>query len=271
MIELLRTHDAVRARLVHALLEEEGIPAETPGLAAMSVMPHLESALVVIVRVPASEIDRARALVAEMERADEEAPGGDYRSVSGEGGTGSAGPARLKRLTILSSFVFPGGAHIHTQRYRDAALVVLGYATVVAAIWARVPASGFLIGAVWLGDVTGGLAATDLANGGPAGSIRLHAPLAAIACVLAWWGLAMGPLLPTLAGAGGRASCRAYVACGVDLDERACLRDAANGVIEVLPPACAECVASEGECDVGARACGAVCSPSGGERPIETL
>jgi hypothetical protein len=262
---LLRTPDAMRARLVRALLEEEGIAVATPGLEHHSLMPHVGSAIEIIVRVPRAELARARALVDEMEREVEEEPvpaeSAPYRE------TAKAKPAplapRLKRVAVVAACIVPGGAHFYVQRYALAAVVIAGYAAVIAAIALAVPAAAFLLPLVWLGDVVGGLEGCDEARDPKSGARwRRFAAPGVLAATAAWAGVALGPLLPTLAGEDARTTCDFERRCAGADDEHACLLRGANDRLDgrVVSPDCAACLRAHPGCDDASARCD-VCWP----------
>jgi hypothetical protein len=131
---LVRTADAMRARMIRALLEEEGIAVATPGLEHHSLMPHVGGAIEIIVRVPQHELARAQRLVLEMEREVEEEPvpseNAPYREAAKKKPTPLS--PRLKRIAVVATFIVPGGGHFYVQRPRRAFVIIAGY---VAAFW----------------------------------------------------------------------------------------------------------------------------------------
>jgi hypothetical protein len=262
---LLRTPDAMRARMVRALLEEEGIPVATPGLEHHSLMPHVGSAIEIVVRVPAGELARARALVEEMEREVEEEPvpaeSAPYRE------TAKTRPAplapRLKRVAVVASCIVPGGGSFYVQRYALGAVTIAGYAAVLGAVIAGVPAAIFFVPVVWLGDVLSGVDGCDEAKDPKSpGRWRRGAPPAAIALLGGWASLALGPLLPTLAGDEGLAQCDYEDRCFGDRSLHACWVAQANQRLDgaTITTACAACLRTHLDCDEAARAC-EVCWP----------
>ncbi len=269
-VVLLRTHDQVRARMVRALLETEGIAVSTPGLEHHSLMPHVGAAIAIVIRVPSRDLERARALVQEMEREVEEEPvpseNAPYREAAKKKAP-TLSP-RLKRIAVVASFIVPGGAHFYVQRPMLAFAVICGYAAAIASMIAWVPYSGYALAVIWLGDVLGGLEGCDVAQGRLGSVWRKGASLGAVALVGAWAFLARGPLLPTLAGTSAAVWCD-YAARCAGRTEQDCLLDATAGAYAELPGACLACMRREHECWTIETRCAAACSPEseGGSDP----
>jgi len=259
---LLRTHDQVRARMVRALLETEGIAVSTPGLEHHSLMPHVGAAIAIVVRVPARDLERARVLVQEMEREVEEEPvpseNAPYREAAKKKAP-TLSP-RLKRIAVVASFIVPGGAHFYVQRPMLAFAVIGGYAAAIASMIAWVPYSGYALAVIWVGDVLGGLEGCDVAQGRPGSVWRKNASLGAVALVVAWAFLARGPLLPTLAGSAAAVWCEYEGRCG-GRTEQACLLDAVMGSYAEPEGACTACLRSERTCEAIEAQCATVCWP----------
>lgn len=249
-VELLRTTDPVRAGLVRGVLEHEGIAVSTPGLEANGVMPHLRNAIEIVVRVPRSELEAARRVVAEMEREVEEEPvaadNAPYREAAKK--RPMAPSPRLKRIAVVAAFVVPGGAHFYVQRTASALLVIAGYAASVAAMIAEVPFAGYLLALVWTADVVGAFGACDAARTGAPIDVRRHAPLGALVGIGAWPGLASSVLLWAFADPASEAWCRYEARCLSDRSERHCLRDAVNYGPALLEASCVRCLQSEASC-----------------------
>lgn len=257
---LLRTPDALRARMVKALLEEEGIVVSTPGLEHNSMLLFAGSAIEVIVRVPRRDLERATALVAEMEREVEAAPdpdgGAPYRD-----GPSRAVPLprpRLKRIAVVATVLFPGGGHFYVQRPWRALLVVAGYAAAIGAIAWSVPLSGYLLLLPLIADVLGAFDGCDVSAGKPATSPHRLAPVVALAVIGAWSVLAPGPLLPWLAGHEGAARCE-WVARCEGVDAQLCLLNTANEVYDAVPGPCASCTERVSDCSESIEVCAEVC------------
>lgn len=266
---LVRTSDAMRARMIRALLEEEGIPVATPGLEHHSLMPHVGAAIEIVVRVPQGELDRAKKLVVEMEREVEEEPvpseNAPYREAA------KKRPAilspRLKRIAVVATFIVPGGGHFYVQRPRRGFVIVAGYLAAFVAMAFEVPSSGYLLAVPWLADVLGAIDGCDVAHGAADTSPRRFAPFAAHALIALWSTLALGPLLPTLAGEESATFC-SYVARCEDRDEQRCLRDAANLGPSLPEPVCLACIEREHVCEAVTESCQAQCWPEPAPRPF---
>ena len=264
-VELLRSTDPVRVGLVRGLLEREGIVVSTPGYEANGVMPHLRNALEIVVRVPRSQREAAQELIDGMRDADDARGAGTAPSARGT--TKPSPSPRLKRIAAAATFVFPGGSHFYVQRYVGGLGVVGGYVLALVAIGLEVPLAGYLLAVPWLADLRGGLDGCDASRvsaeaskGAPSSPVGRAAPWLAIAFVGAWSALALGPLLPALAGSESVAWC-AYLARCEGADERACLVRGANGFGGLAPPHCLECVREEQACALVRERCTA-CWPS---------
>jgi hypothetical protein len=264
-VELLRTTDPVRAGLVRGVLESEGIPASTPGLEASGVMPHLRSAIAIVVRVPRSELERARQIVVEMEQeVDEEPIAADhapYREAA-KRRTAAVAP-RLKRIAVVATFCFPGGGHFYAQRYALGAVVTAAYGLAVAMMVLDVPLSGYFLAVPWTADLVGALDACEASHGGRGRGARRLAPIVALVAIVALAALTRGPLLPTLAGPQSVVLCD-YLARCLDRDEERCLLEAANVGPSLPEPVCLSCIARHDTCDEVALACEAQCWPADG-------
>lgn len=267
-VELLRTTDPVRAGLVRGVLEHEGIAVSTPGLEANGVMPHLRNAIEIVVRVPRSELEAARRVVAEMEREVEEEPvaadNAPYREAAKK--RPMAPSPRLKRVAAAVTFLFPGGGHFYVQRYVGGALVVAGYVLALVAIGFGVPLSGYFLIVPWLGDLSGALHGCEVARGAPDVGPRRLAPLIALAAIVALSALTRGPLLPVLAGDESVLWCDYQARCEGG-DEADCLLRAANVGPSLPEPVCFTCIARHESCDEVRRACETQCWPARAARP----
>lgn len=271
---LLRTSDAMRARMIRALLEEEGIAVATPGLEHHSLMPHVGAAIEIVVRVPGAELARAKKLVEEMEREVEEEPVPSENAPYREAAKKKASPLapRLKRIAMVATFIVPGGGHFYVQRPRRAFVVILGYVAAFAAMWFDVPLSGYLLALPWLADAIGAIDGCDVARGAPDTSPRRFSPLAAHALIAVWSVLALGPLLPTLAGEESVTFC-SYLARCEGRDEHRCLLDAENLGPALPEPVCLACIRREQVCDAVVASCQTQCwpEPEPGREPWNEL
>jgi hypothetical protein len=97
-----------------------------------------------------------------------------------------------------------------------------------------------------------------VAEGAPDASPRRHAAFAAHACIALWSLLALGPLLPTLAGSESVLFCDYAARCEAR-DEQRCLREAANRGPSVPAPACLSCIEREQACEAVREGCQLEC------------
>ncbi len=267
---LVRTSDAMRARMIRALLEEEGIAVSTPGLEHHSLMPHVGAAIEIVVRVPASELARAKKLVTEMEREVEEEPVPSENAPYREAAKKKATPLspRLKRIAVVASFIVPGGGHFYVQRPRRGFVVIAGYVAAFVAMALEVPSSGYLLAVPWISDILGALDGCNVAAGARDTGPRRLAPFAAHGLIALWSLLALGPLLPTLAGEESATFCE-YMANCESADERSCLLDAANRGPVLPMPHCLDCLREDVSCARIRVECQEVCWPEPAPRPYE--
>lgn len=261
-VELLRTNDPLRVGLVRGVLESEGIVVSTPGFEASGVMPHLRSAIVIVVRVPRSQLDLARQIVLEMEQEVDEEPVADENPPYREAAKRRAAPIlpRLKRVAVAATFFFPGGGHFYAQRYALGAVVTAAYGLAVVMVGLEVPLSGYLLVVPWLADLVGALDGCEAARGGRSRAARRLAPVVALGAISALAALARGPLLPTLAGRESVVFCD-YLARCEERDEDRCLLEAANLGPSLPEPACLSCITRHDSCDEVALGCEAQCWP----------
>ncbi|MBN8609217.1 MAG: DUF2007 domain-containing protein [Deltaproteobacteria bacterium] len=267
---LVRTSDAMRARMIRALLEEEGIPVATPGLEHHSLMPHVGAAIEIVVRVPQGELDRAKKLVTEMEREVDEEPVPSENAPYREAAKKKPAPLspRLKRIAVVATFLCPGGGHFYVQRPRRAFVVIAGYVAAFVAMGLEVPMSGYLLAVPWLADVIGGIDGCEVAAGTPDTSLRRFASFAAHALIALWSVLALGPLLPLLAGEGSVTFC-SYLARCEAREEHRCLLDAANAGPALPEPVCLACIRREETCEAVVTGCQEQCWPEPEPAPFD--
>lgn len=268
---IVRTSDAVRARIIADLLASQDIPCSTPGLEHLSLMPF-NAAIQVAISVPHKFVAEAKELIAameaEVEAEPEEVASAPYRE-SAKRPAAQLSP-RLKRVASIAAFVFPGGAHFYVQKYVAGLAIILGYVAAIALAALEVPYGIFTGLLVLAADIGGACYHCDVAREGKASAAwRSFAPAFALAFVIAWGPLALGPLLPALAGADVRVTCDFIDRC-TELDEHNCLLHRTNERIDgrVPDPECAACLREHaGECSVTYARCEVLCFTRAGTAP----
>lgn len=257
-VDLVRTHDAMRARSVLAWLEDAGVPASASGLHAGSVLPHLS--LEIVVRVPATSLALARSLVDERTAGAELTP-------SDEPPTPQL--SRPRRGVVFSATVAPGGGHFYSQAYAGGAAILGAYVLALIAVASSVPLALYVVPLVWLVDVVGGAYRWEAqleAIGGPPATRRWRrfAPWIALALAPAW-SMIVTPLTPWIAGPAVVRMCEAAARCDTSArDAATCIRETAAR--DPFPPPlvgdCARCTDAldDGDACREVRRCIATCS-----------
>lgn len=268
---ILRTSNTLRARLVADLLASHDIPCSTPGLEHLSMVP-LGGAIQIAVSVPRKFGGEARRLIADMES--EVDPEGDAEpaEVSASYRESAKKPAvrlspRLKRGAAMAAFIFPGGAHFYVHQYAAAFAVIAGYVVTIAHTASGVPLAFYFGLVVLASDIAGAMFHCDVDREGKATkSWRRFAPMGALAMTLAWGPLALGPLLPALAGHNARVVCDYAQRCSPgSVTAEQCLHEETNYRLDGfgIGDECAVCLEAHRDC--ADTACQEACSTREGE------
>lgn len=268
---IVRTSNTIRARLIAELLATHDIPCSTPGLEHLSMLP-LGAVIEVAISVPQKFVSEAKELIAEMESEVDPEPedvlSAPYRE-SAKKPASQLSP-RLKRVASIAAFIFPGGAHFYVQKSMAGLTVIAGYIAAIGLAAMNVPYGIFLGLAALAADIAGACYHCDVSREGKAsGAWRSFAPTAALALTCAWGPLALGPLLPTLAGDDVRVTCDFIDRC-TEHDEHNCLLRRTNLRLDgVVPdPDCAACLREhEGECASTYHSCQVACFTRAGTAP----
>lgn len=268
---IVRTSDTMRARLIADLLATHDIPCSTPGLEHLSMLP-LGAVIEVAISVPHKFASEAKELILEMESEVEPEPedvlSAPYRE-SAKKPAAQLSP-RLKRVASIAAFIFPGGAHFYVQKYTAGLTVIAGYVAAIGLAALDVPYGIFMGLLVLAADIAGACYHCDISREGKAtGAWRSFAPTAALALTCAWGPLALGPLLPTLAGDDVRVTCDFIDRC-TESDEHNCLLRRTNLRLDgVVPdPDCAACLREHaGECASTYQHCEVACFTRAGTAP----
>ena len=211
MTILMQTTDAPRAAVVFSLIESSGIHVMKSELAPGLVgwMPQF------VLRVPAADVERARALIAAMDaetavdeedEGDEDAPdleaasrepapsSVDYRSAARGAPEASKLPPRLKRTAAFAALALPfGGGHMYVHDYRSALIIAgMEILSVIAANAWGIPLAGIGLPLMIAADLAGATWACDEREKGAAAPHRWRRFAVSAATLAVLVGLALG-------------------------------------------------------------------------------
>jgi len=139
-VTIKRVHDAVEAQMLVDLLEQEGIPASTPGAAQAGYLGNIAAA-VMETPLQVREKDRERALEIigalvefdEIVPEDVSAPDMDERDGPYRGGREAEGPAPRKKITAAAAaMIMPlvlgvfGAGHFYVREYKSGFILLFG-------------------------------------------------------------------------------------------------------------------------------------------------
>ncbi|UJR83260.1 DUF2007 domain-containing protein [Sandaracinus amylolyticus] len=258
-VELLRTHEPLRAEMIRELLESEGIPVSTPGLEHRAMVGVMGSYVEIVVQVPRRDRERAQALLDALEAApidgpdlrDEDEPREERAVVSYRDAARapSTVAGKRRRVAAFASMVIPGGGHLYVAQWRSAGIVALVEVLALVLAGAGMPFAIFLLPLAVLGDVLGAIWHCErLAGRDVVRSKRRFAPEIVAAFTAIWVALMMGPGAAWVAGPRTTSVCEAMAECG-DVELRECLWASASSFSELyLPPSCESCI-DEATCD----------------------
>lgn len=269
----MRLADPLRAEMIRDLLEDEGIVVALPGLEHRALLGVAGGYVDIVVRVPASDLERARAIVAALDSAeivrDDDDDGlddedddvereADRDSVTYRESTRGAvrDPVtfhRSKRIAGFAGFWLPlGGAHLYARQYRSAAMLAALMAVSVAAMITGVWLAILLPLAIVALDVAGATWHCDRSTTGVAparAAWRRFAAEIALLVVGAWW-FAAPHAATAFAGENARELCRALAGCETR-SYAACTQAHADARLDriVVDDACAGCARDSRTCD----------------------
>jgi len=270
---LMRLSDPLRAEMIRELLEDEGIVVAVPGLEHRAMLGIAGGYVDIVVRVLASDLERARAIVAALDSADivpgddDEVPSDgddelarepDRESVTYRESTRGTvrDPVtfhRSKRIAAFAGLWLPfGGAHLYARRYASAAilafLMIVSFFAIGLGVWLALALPLVIValdvaGATWHCDrSTTGVAPTGAAW-------RRFSAEIAIGAVIAWW-LAAPHAAAVFAGSNARDLCTALSRCDGNAYSE-CVTSLADARLDrsVVDDLCARCARASDTCD----------------------
>ena len=250
-VELLRTHEPMRAQMIRELLESEGIPTSTPGLEHRAMLGVAGGFVEIVALVPRRVLGRAGELVVSLDAAPVVGLEVDDDPRVEHATAGYRDPARVastvhgkrRRIAVVASMILPGGAHLYVAEWRSAGIIALVELLALVSIGMGVPWVGAVLPLAVIADAIGGTWHCERLAGRAGSSWRRFAP-ELVALVLVGAGALMaGPGAAWAAGTRSTLLCGALVECAEGWERRECLwRAASEGWEARLPPSCEACL-----------------------------
>lgn len=176
-VTIKKIHDAVEAAMLVDLLEQEGIPASTPGAAQAGYLGNIAAAVMETpLRVPERDAERALAIISALEEYDEivpedvQAPEMSERDGPYRGGSADEGLAPRKKITAAAAaIIMPmilgvfGAGHFYAREHKAGFILLFGAWLCIMSTFVVHPATIIGVPLVVIYDIWGSLRVIDRA------------------------------------------------------------------------------------------------------------